>query len=203
MLPNEAASESVYLEGPGSIIKNAKKDAILIESSTISPELAIKISQEAEKEGVIAVDAPVSGAQIGAISGTLTFMVGAKQEATFNTLRPFLEAMGKTIIYCGKNGAGEAMKVSEGGANHPAVQQLHFRGDSGGRGGGLQHVGEERNGFESDAEADGDQLQRLIHYSEICARAWTGGRRAEQPRLRRRLRDYPYVEGCEIGNCGC
>ena len=84
----------------------------MVESSTISPDTAKLISGEAERRGLIGVDAPVSGAQIGAMNGTLTFMVGIKEKANFDKLKPFLETMGKSIVYCGQNGAGEAAKVS-------------------------------------------------------------------------------------------
>ena len=103
----------VYTEGEDCILNTAKKGAFVIESSTISPETAKLISGEADRRGLIGVDAPVSGAQIGAINGTLTFMVGIKEKANFDKLKPFLETMGKSIIYCGENGAGEAAKVRE------------------------------------------------------------------------------------------
>lgn len=104
----------VYTEGDDCILKTAKKGAFVVESSTISPDTAKLISDEAHRRGLIGVDAPVSGAQIGAINGTLTFMVGIKEKENFEKLKPFLEAMGRSIIYCGQNGAGEAAKVSLG-----------------------------------------------------------------------------------------
>ncbi len=106
MLPNEAASMKVYTEGDDCILKNAKKGAFLIESSTISPETARTLAGEAAKRECIGVDAPVSGAQIGAINGTLTFMVGVEKPEHFTYLKPFLENMGKSIIHCGGSGAG-------------------------------------------------------------------------------------------------
>lgn len=57
------------------------------------------------------VDAPVSGGVTGAAAGTLTFMVGANNEAIFNQCKPILEGMGKNFFNCGKSSAGQIAKL--------------------------------------------------------------------------------------------
>jgi len=84
---------------------------IFIDNSTIKPETARQIAAEFARVGVMALDAPVSGGDIGARAGTLSIMVGGPKEAFERTL-PLFEAMGKTITWVGESGAGQIAKAA-------------------------------------------------------------------------------------------
>jgi 3-hydroxyisobutyrate dehydrogenase len=79
--------------------------------TTSSPGLAVEINAEAEKKGVLSLDAPVSGGDIGAKQGTLSIMVGGKREA-FDRVKPLFELMGKSINYMGSPGSGQHTKMA-------------------------------------------------------------------------------------------
>lgn len=101
---------NIYL-GEGQVIENAKKGAYLIDTTTSSPKLAQEIYEEAKACGLHAMDAPVSGGDVGAREATLSIMVGGDKEA-FEEVRPIFEAMGKNIVLQGKAGAGQHTKMS-------------------------------------------------------------------------------------------
>ncbi|ANH08272.1 3-hydroxyisobutyrate dehydrogenase [Shinella sp. HZN7] len=81
-----------------------------IDCSTVDVESARRVHGIARAAGCPSLDAPVSGGTGGAAAGTLTFMAGGSPEA-FADARPFLEAMGKKIVHCGADGAGQAAKI--------------------------------------------------------------------------------------------
>jgi 2-hydroxy-3-oxopropionate reductase len=83
---------------------------VLIDNSTIKPETARKIAAELAQQGVDALDAPVSGGDVGAIAGTLAIMVGGPESA-YERVLPVLQAIGKTITYVGESGAGQVAKA--------------------------------------------------------------------------------------------
>ena len=101
--------EEVYF-GEEGIIANAPKGAYVIDMTTSSPKLAVKIYKAAKAEGLYALDAPVTGGDSGAREGTLTILVGGDKDA-FNACRPVFEAMGKNIDYEGKAGNGQHTKM--------------------------------------------------------------------------------------------
>ncbi len=109
-LPDSPDVELVAL-GPDGVIEGVHEGLIFIDNSTIKPTTARKIAAELGAVGVMALDAPVSGGDIGARAGTLSIMVGGPQEAFDKTL-PLFEAMGKTIILVGDSGAGQIAKVA-------------------------------------------------------------------------------------------
>jgi len=88
----------------------APKGALVIDSSTIDVDSAKRAHEAGRAEGVLTLDAPVSGGVGGAAGGTLTFMCGGSAEA-FAKAKPVLEAMGKRIVHCGRPGAGQAAKI--------------------------------------------------------------------------------------------
>ncbi|MCE3544179.1 NAD(P)-binding domain-containing protein, partial [Escherichia coli] len=88
----------------------AAPSAILIDCSTIDVATARRLAEQASANGMLAVDAPVSGGIAAAAAGTLTFMVGGSAEG-FDRARPFLADMGKTVIHAGASGAGQAAKM--------------------------------------------------------------------------------------------
>ncbi|MEP0761131.1 MAG: NAD-binding protein [Chloroflexota bacterium] len=109
-LPDSPDVEQVAL-GPDGIIEGARPGLIFMDHSTIKPETARHIAAEFAKAGVLALDAPVSGGDIGARAGTLSIMVGGPREA-FDRALPLLEAMGKTIVWVGESGAGQIAKAA-------------------------------------------------------------------------------------------
>ncbi len=109
MLPAGQHVRGVYLNADG-VLANARRDALLIDSSTIDIDSARAVHAVAEKAGFAFLDAPVSGGTGGAEAGTLTFMCGGS-EAAFDKARPILEAMGKKIVLAGGAGAGQAAKI--------------------------------------------------------------------------------------------
>jgi 3-hydroxyisobutyrate dehydrogenase len=106
MLPGGQHVLSVWVD----LLPHAGKGTLFIDSSTIDVDSARGIHELAGKEGMLSVDAPVSGGTAGARAGTLTFMCGAA-EAAFAAAKPVLEKMGRKIILCGGAGAGQAAKI--------------------------------------------------------------------------------------------
>jgi len=102
--------ENVYF-GPAGIIANSRPGTILIDMSTSRPDLAVKISAAAVGAGCSALDAPVSGGDLGAKAATLTIMVGG-DERTFEAAMPLFACVGKTIVRQGGPGAGQHTKMA-------------------------------------------------------------------------------------------
>lgn len=101
--------EEVYF-GEGGVIAHADPGTCLIDMTTTSPKLAVRIYENGKKKGLPVLDAPVTGGDAGAKAGTLTILVGGDQE-TFEKCRPLFEAMGKNIYYEGKAGNGQHTKM--------------------------------------------------------------------------------------------
>lgn len=102
--------EEVYF-GKSGILENVKKGSYVIDMTTSSPELAVKIYEEAKSRGIKALDAPVTGGDIGAKNGTLTILVGGDEE-DYKVCMPIFEAMGTNIHYEGKAGFGQHTKLA-------------------------------------------------------------------------------------------
>jgi len=109
MLPDSPDVEEVVL-GQGGVLEGAKKGSVIIDMSTISPQVSMEIAQQAAARGVDVLDAPVSGGDIGAQAGTLAIMVGGKKKV-FNRCLPIFEALGKKIVHMGPNGSGQSVKM--------------------------------------------------------------------------------------------
>ena len=84
----------------------------IVDCSTVSPSESQRISAELAKQGIDFLDAPCSGSKAGAEGASLTFMVGG-DEAVFERVRPYFEAMGKLLYYCGASGMGLQAKLSQ------------------------------------------------------------------------------------------
>lgn len=102
--------EEVYF-GEDGIINNSNKGTYIIDMTTTSPKLSVKIYEEGKRRGLIALDAPVSGGDVGAKNGTLSIMVGGDKQA-FENCKEIFEAMGTNIIYEGKAGCGQHTKMA-------------------------------------------------------------------------------------------
>lgn len=99
----------VYLS-PGAILESASSGCVAIDMTTSEPSLAREIYERAKARGISALDAPVSGGDVGARNATLSIMVGGDQEA-FERALPLFRAMGKTIVYQGPAGSGQHTKL--------------------------------------------------------------------------------------------
>jgi 2-hydroxy-3-oxopropionate reductase len=108
-LPDTPDVEKVVL-GTDGIIEGAHEGLIYIDNSTIKPETARMLAAKLAEAGIMALDAPVSGGDVGAKNGTLTIMVGGEQ-AAFDKAVPLFQAMGKAWVLVGGAGAGQIAKV--------------------------------------------------------------------------------------------
>jgi 2-hydroxy-3-oxopropionate reductase len=108
-LPDSPDVEAA-MTGRQGLLAGARAGQIFVDMSTISPVTARSMAERAASQGVIVLDAPVSGGQVGAVNGTLSIMVGGDAEA-LETVRPVLSAMGKTILHLGDSGAGQVAKA--------------------------------------------------------------------------------------------
>ena len=109
-LPDTPDVEKVVL-GDNGILEGAHDGLVYIDNSTIKPVSARMIAEELSKRNVFALDAPVSGGDIGARNATLTIMVGGDASALKKAM-PVLMAMGKTVTHVGDSGAGQVAKAA-------------------------------------------------------------------------------------------
>jgi 2-hydroxy-3-oxopropionate reductase len=111
MLP-DGPDVATVLEGEQGIFSAMSPGTVIVDSSTIAPAIARRLAAAAASKGGHLLDAPVSGGEIGAIAGTLTFMVGGDAGA-LETVRPALSAMGAPdkIVHVGESGAGQICKA--------------------------------------------------------------------------------------------
>ena len=110
MLPDGPDVEKVVL-GPNGVLEGAQSGSVIIDMSSISPLVSKNVYEECQKKGVELLDAPVSGGEPGAISGTLAIMVGGNKEA-FDKHLSMLEVLGKSVVLTGDIGAGNITKLA-------------------------------------------------------------------------------------------
>lgn len=101
--------EQVWL-GDDGLLPHARRGALLIDMTTSSPQLAERLAVEAERRGCRALDAPVSGGDIGAREARLSIMVGG-DAAAYGEALPIFQRMGKTIVHTGPAGTGQHTKM--------------------------------------------------------------------------------------------
>ena len=109
-LPDSPDVELVALSAKG-IIEGAHQGLIFVDNSTIKPATTRSVGKKLAEKGVVMLDAPVSGGDVGAIEGTLTIMVGGPENA-LEQIRPILQAIGKTITHVGGLGDGQIAKAA-------------------------------------------------------------------------------------------
>ncbi len=111
MLP-DGPDVSLVLEGDNGIFSAISKGTVIVDSSTIAPAIARRLAAATAAKGGQFLDAPVSGGEIGAIAGTLTFMIGG-DAAALEEVRPMISAMGspEKIVHVGDSGAGQICKA--------------------------------------------------------------------------------------------
>ncbi len=110
MLPNSPHVKTVVL-GENGVLEGAKSGLILIDMSSIDPNVSKEIGALCAERGVRMLDAPVSGGEPKAIDGTLSIMVGG-EKALFDEMVPILKCMGSSVVHCGDLGAGNTTKLA-------------------------------------------------------------------------------------------
>jgi 3-hydroxyisobutyrate dehydrogenase/2-hydroxy-3-oxopropionate reductase len=108
---NTEMSSEVIL-GPEGLAAGSTGALTIVDCSTVSPAESRRVSAELAARGIDFLDAPCSGSKAGAEGATLTFMVGGDKRV-FERVRPYLEAMGKLLYYCGRAGLGLQAKLSQ------------------------------------------------------------------------------------------
>ncbi|WLR53021.1 NAD(P)-dependent oxidoreductase [Bacillus tianshenii] len=108
-LPLPEDVENVYFDDEG-LIAHAREGLIIVDHSTVAPELNRTVAQAVEKKGAAYLDAPISGGNFGAEDGTLTIMTGGKKEV-YEQVLPLFEVMGENIYHIGDVGSGSVVKL--------------------------------------------------------------------------------------------
>lgn len=109
VITSSADVEGVAL-GEQGLIHGMAADAVLVDCSTIAPDVARRIAVKLSGKGIHMLDAPVSGGEQGAINATLAIMAGG-DAAVLERVRPLLEKLGQRIVHVGPNGAGQVAKA--------------------------------------------------------------------------------------------
>ena len=110
MVPDSADVQDV-LTGEGGVFANAKQGTLVIDFSSIRPDVTAELAATAKEAGFRLLDAPVSGGEAGAKNAALSIMVGGSED-DFATAKPVFDAVGKTIVHVGGNGAGQTVKAA-------------------------------------------------------------------------------------------
>ncbi|MCS3780570.1 2-hydroxy-3-oxopropionate reductase [Tsukamurella ocularis] len=110
MVPDSPDVQAV-LAGEGGVFDNAPAGALIIDFSSIRPDVTTELAKQAAERGFRLIDAPVSGGEAGAINAALSIMVGGTPE-DFAAARPVLDVVGKTIVHVGPNGSGQTVKAA-------------------------------------------------------------------------------------------
>lgn len=110
MLPASQHVKSVIL-GENGVLKGVKKNAVIIDMSSITPDVSREIAVKAAKKGATMLDAPVSGGEPKAIDGTLAIMVGGREDV-FESVSSIFHAVGKDVTLVGDNGCGVTAKLA-------------------------------------------------------------------------------------------
>lgn len=110
MLPDTPDVAQVVL-GEDGVLCHARPGALLIDMSTIRPDMARTIAERGGERGIRVLDAPVSGGVESAVEGSLSIMAGGADE-DFAAARPVFDALGKTLVHVGPNGTGQIVKAA-------------------------------------------------------------------------------------------
>lgn len=110
MVPDSPDVQDVLL-GEDGVLANVPKGALVIDFSSIRPDVTKELAEAAGEAGVRLLDAPVSGGEAGAKNAALSIMVGG-DEADFKEAQPLLETVGKTVVHVGPSGAGQTVKAA-------------------------------------------------------------------------------------------
>ncbi|TWS22666.1 2-hydroxy-3-oxopropionate reductase [Tsukamurella sputi] len=110
MVPDSPDVQAV-LAGDGGVFDNAPAGALIIDFSSIRPDVTTDLAEQARDRGFRLIDAPVSGGEAGAVNAALSIMVGGSPE-DFAAAKPVLDVVGKTIVHVGPNGSGQTVKAA-------------------------------------------------------------------------------------------
>ena len=110
MVPDSPDVEGV-VTGPDGVFENAGQGTVWIDASSIRPDVAARLAEQARAQGLRPLDAPVSGGEQGAVDAVLSIMVGG-EAADFEAARPVLEAVGRTVVHVGPSGSGQTVKAA-------------------------------------------------------------------------------------------
>jgi len=124
MVPDSPDVQQV-LAGEDGVFAHAEPGALVIDFSTIRPDVTVELAGQARQHGLRLLDAPVSGGEAGARSAALSIMVGG-DVADFEAAKPILGVVGKTIVHVGPSGAGQTVKAANQlivGANIQALSE--------------------------------------------------------------------------------
>ena len=99
------------LTGDDGVFDNAKPGTLVIDFSSIRPDVTTRLAEQAAAKGIRLVDAPVSGGEAGAVNAALSIMVGGQAD-DFDAAKPYLDVVGKTVVHVGPNGAGQTVKAA-------------------------------------------------------------------------------------------
>jgi 2-hydroxy-3-oxopropionate reductase len=110
MVPASPQVEAVAY-GEDGILAHARPGALLVDTSSITPQTSVDLAKAAAAKGIRVLDAPVSGGEAGAVEAVLSIMVGGER-ADFEEARPLLETLGRTVVHCGPHGAGQTVKAA-------------------------------------------------------------------------------------------
>lgn len=110
VLPDSPDVEQT-MNGPDGVFAHAKPGTVIIDFSTIRPDVAVRLADQAAERGHSFLDAPVSGGEEGAVNATLSIMVGGSDHA-FEAAAPLLHAVGSTVVHVGPSGSGQLVKAA-------------------------------------------------------------------------------------------
>ena len=110
MVPDSPDVQAV-LADPDGVFSNARPGTLIIDFSSIRPDVAAALAAEAAERGFRMLDAPVSGGEQGAVEGVLSIMVGG-HAADFAAAAPVFDAVGKTVVHVGPSGSGQTVKAA-------------------------------------------------------------------------------------------
>jgi 2-hydroxy-3-oxopropionate reductase len=99
------------LAGEGGVFANGKPGTLIIDFSSIRPDVTVELAEQAVAQGFRLIDAPVSGGEAGAVNAALSIMVGGTPE-DFAEAQPILDVVGKTVVHVGPNGSGQTVKAA-------------------------------------------------------------------------------------------
>ncbi|MCY3774640.1 MAG: NAD(P)-dependent oxidoreductase [Candidatus Aminicenantes bacterium] len=107
---SDSPDVEAVVAGPEGVLEGIRPGSVVMDMSTISPQVERELDEQLRSKGCALVDAPVSGGDVGAQNATLAIMAGGDREA-FERAVPIFETMGKTITYCGPVGSGQLTKL--------------------------------------------------------------------------------------------
>lgn len=110
MVPDSPDVQDV-VTGEDGVFAHARPGTLVIDFSTIRPDVTIELAEQAKRCGFALLDAPVSGGETGAKNAALSIMVGGDAE-DFATARPIFDIVGKTVVHVGPSGSGQTVKAA-------------------------------------------------------------------------------------------